>query len=64
MVDHKKFELTGKETIYMGIDQSLTNTGVTVLKRDFSSLKKHDILLSRGIATTNEFCIGLYFGFK
>lgn len=57
MVDHKKFELTGKETVYMGIDQSLTNTGVTVLKRDFSSLKKHDILLSRGIATTNEFCI-------
>lgn len=57
MVDHKKFELTGKESVYMGIDQSLTNTGVTVIKRDFSLLKKHDILLSRGISTGNEYSI-------
>lgn len=56
-VEHKNFILTGKENIYMGIDQSLTNTGVTVIKRDFSKNEKHEILLTKGIATDNSFAI-------
>ncbi len=56
MVEHKVFNLNGKESIFMGIDQSLTNTGVTVTKRDFNK-GRHDILLSRGISTDNSFAI-------
>lgn len=56
MVEHNAFNLNGKESIFMGIDQSLTNTGVTVIKKDFVH-GKHDILLSRGIATDNTFSI-------
>ncbi len=56
-VEHKQFKLIGNETIFMGIDQSLSNTGVTVIKKDFSTQKKHDILISKGISTDNDFSI-------
>lgn len=51
MILHNLYDITGKEEIFMGIDQSMTHTGFTIVKKDLSGQGKHEILFSRGIST-------------